>query len=91
MEHAAPFLADRGGAFKQLLAAEQTAQSVRAWIKEKKDAIRAIKQQAIDHDVPYSTIHGHIKQLDEDIGQFKQLLESNEASLCHWRELHMAA
>lgn len=91
MERDVPFLADTSGPFKQLLAAEQTAQSVQAWIQEKKDAIRSIKKQAIDQDTPHNAIYGHIKQLEEDISRLKQLLKSNEASLIYWRGLHIAA
>lgn len=91
MERAVPFLADTSGAFKQLLAAEQTAQLVEGWIQEKKDTIRSIKKQAIDQDIPCETIYGHIKQLEEDIGAFKRLLVSNETSRNHWRELHVSA
>lgn len=91
MERTVPFLADTSGAFKQLLAAEQTAQLVEGWIQEKRHAIRSIKKQAIDQDIPYKAIYGHIKQLEEDIGGFKRLLVSNEASRNHWRKLHMTA
>lgn len=91
MERVIPFGADTSGPYKQLLAAEQTAQSIQAWIEEKEDAIRTIKQQAVDQDVPFNAIDGHTKQLEQDIGRFKQLLECNEASRKQWRELHMAA
>lgn len=91
MERVVPLLADTNGPYKQILAAEQTAQSLQAWIQEKNDAIRTIKQQALDQGLPDNAIDGHIKQLEEDIGRFKQLLERNEASRNHWREMHMAA
>lgn len=91
MKHVVPFLADTNGPYKQLLAAEQTAQSLQAWIQEKKDAIRSIKQQAVDQDLPRNDFYGHIKHLEEDIGEFKRLLEFNEASRLDWREAHMAA
>lgn len=91
MESVVPSLSDTSGPYKQLLAAEQTAQSIQAWIHEKKDAIHGIKQQAVDQDIPYKAIYEHIKQLEQDIGGFKRLLKSNEASRDHWRGLHMAA
>ncbi|KAK7699562.1 hypothetical protein SLS64_011515 [Diaporthe eres] len=91
MERVVPFLADTSGPFEQLLDAEQTAQSVQAWIQKKKNAIRTIKKQAIDQDIPRNDVYGDIKQLEQDIGRFKQLLKSNEASRNNWRKLHMAA
>lgn len=91
MERVFPFLTDTNGPYKQLLAAEQTAQTVQALIQEKKDAIRTIKQQAVDQYLPYDATYGQIKLLEDDIGAFKLLLESNEASRSQWREVHMAA
>lgn len=93
MERVVPFLADTGGPYKQLLAAEQTAQLIQTWIQEKEDAICTIRQQIWEfgHDVPYSAVDGHIKQLEEDIVGFKRLLESTKTSHNHWRGLHMAA
>lgn len=91
MERVFPFLADTNGPYKQLLAAEQTAQTVQAWIQEKKDAIRAIKKQAVDQYLPYDATYGQIKLLEDEIGAFKRLLESNEASRSKWRVVHMAA
>lgn len=92
MEHVVPLLADTGP-YKQLLAAENTAQSLQAWIQKKTDATHAIRQQAADQGLPSNAIseYLHMKQLDEEIGQFKQLLECNEASRNHWQQLHMAA
>ncbi|KAI7780405.1 hypothetical protein LA080_016129 [Diaporthe eres] len=91
MERVVPFLADVNGPYKQLLAAEQTAQSLQAWIQEKNDAIHTIKQQILNQDLPDNAMDGHIKLLEEDISRFKQLQESNEASRNHWREMHMTA
>lgn len=91
MGHDVPILADTSAPYKQLLAAEQTAQLVQAWIQEKKDAMHVINKQAVNQDVPCYAIYGHIKQLEVDIGGFKRLLKSNEKSLNHWRKLHMAA
>lgn len=93
MERVVPFIADTGGPYKQLLSAYETAQVIETWIKRKEDAICTIRQQVweVGHDVPYSAVDGHIKQLEEDIGGFKRLLESNEASRNHWRGLHMEA
>lgn len=91
MERGVTFLADTSGPFKQLLAAEQTAQSVQAWIQEKKDEISTIKRQAIDQDIPFMDIYEHTKLLEYDIGAFKRLLEYNEESRCIWRRAHAAA
>lgn len=93
MERVVPFVADTGGAYKQLLAAEQTAQLVQTWIQEKEYAICTIRRQVweLGQNIPYSAVDGHIKQLEEDIGGFKRLLDFNEASCNHWRGLHMAA
>lgn len=93
MERVVPLFADTGGPYKQLLAAEQTAHLIQTWIQGKEDDICTIRRQVreVGQDVPYSVVDGHIKQLGEDIGGFKRLLEFNEASRNHWRGLHMAA
>lgn len=91
MERIGPFLADTNGPYKQIMAAEHAAQSLQAWIQEKKDALLTIKKQAHDQGRPYKAINGDAEQLEVDIGRFKHLLECNEASRKHWREMHMAA
>lgn len=91
MEHAVPFPADTSLPFKQLLAAEQTAQSIQAWIQEKKDAMRTIKQQALDQERPGDDYYNTIMSLAEMIRRFKKLLKSNEAHRNRWRRLHTAA
>ncbi|KAK7722005.1 hypothetical protein SLS63_009285 [Diaporthe eres] len=91
MEPSGPFIADTNGPYKQFLAAEHAAQSLQAWIQEKKDALLAIKKQAWDQGRPYKAINGDAEQLEVDIDRFKHLLECNEASRKHWREMHMRA
>lgn len=86
-----PFLADTSGPFEQLLDAEQTARSLQAWIQKKRGAIKTIRTQAIDQDIPYGDTCKRIEQLKEDITQLEQLLETNDQSLSEWRGLHMAA
>ncbi|KAG6355339.1 hypothetical protein INS49_003300 [Diaporthe citri] len=90
-ERSLAFLADTRGPFKQLLATEQTAQTLQARIQERRHEIRAIKQQAIDEDIFHCVIYGNLKLLEMEIAGFKQLLESNESLRRHWRDFHMAA
>lgn len=90
MDRVGRIFAEKNGPYKQLLAAEQAAQSLQAWIQEKKGALLTIKKHAFDQGRPYKVINGDAEQLEADIGQFKHLLECNEASRKHWREIHMA-
>lgn len=91
MERVGPFLADTNDPYKQLLAAEEVSLPLQASIQEKKDAIHAITKQSFKQDLPDNAIYEQLKQLNVDIDRFKQLLECNEASRKHWREVHMAA
>lgn len=91
IERSLTFLNDTSGPFKQLLATEETAQTVQAWIQGRRDEIRAIKQRAIDEDIFQSSIHASLKLLEWEIAGFKQLLESNESMRRNWRVSHMVA
>lgn len=91
LDHSFAFLDNTSRSFKQLLATEQTAQTIQAWIQEMRDEIRTIKQQAVDKDILYSAVCITLKLLEEDIAGFKRLLESNESLRRRWRIVHMAA
>lgn len=91
MAPVAPFLADTGHPFKQVLAAEQTSQSIQAWIHEKRDGIQAIKKQTIYHGIPYDFFLLDIKKMEKEISKYKRWLKFNENDRQLWRAFHLAA
>lgn len=85
-----PFLDDTEHPFKQVLATEQTSQSIQARIHEKRDAIQAVKKRAVDQGIPRKLVYVDIKRLEKEISEYKRRLDSNERSRRFWRALHLA-
>lgn len=91
MARVVPFFSDTSHPFKQVLAAEQTSQSIQAWIHEKRETIKVVKKRAIDQGIPCNSVFVGIKRLENEIRGYKRWLDSNENSRRLWRALHLAA
>jgi hypothetical protein len=75
---------DTSGPYRQLLTAEETAQSVQAMIREKKGEIIAIQHYTVYKEIPRNAIYDQLKKLDEEVRGLRQVLQHNETVRHHW-------